>query len=696
MLWIHPLTALRRHLTLFKGLAAMVVFALCSSAVQAQGQAMFSDPQVNANARSSLQDPRLMVLDAQFYLNKYPDLLKAFGPNNLEAAKQHWLNYGIKEGRQSSFAFSLPAYQAKNPGILWDRNIRTYEAVLNYYVTQGYKETPDTTPLDTPFDMPIGFDPDFYRQYYPDLAKAFGTNFGALTRHWREYGSREGRLPSRKALGEALALGVDPEFYANRYSDLRKAFGLNAVALVQHYLNIGRTEGRFAMPGVETAFEAGPPSSGHGRQYLRKGDWLATDQYLKSASRAYIAVQQGDGNFCVYKVGSPQDPTYPGLNWCSRNAPAPTGQYFTIFQGDGNLCTYAGTGPADNKGGVVCPSGPRNGDFYLILQDDGNLVMYPGKNPATRKGDANWNVGYYKNPKESPGQWIVNAANTVGNGTVMAANTVANAAVIAANATANGVTNAANTVAGGTTQLANTIANGTVMAANTVAHTAVDVANQVADFTTNMIDMMRGNCASYSKFFPDPLAGMQQLTLLAQAINASHSNQVTGEVLACANEFKAGYYCQIPEELVSLVKDVKSIPDVVARSAQQSITKECAASYALTAPPLFMVQAPLACGAVKSMVEDSIKLTQCLIAAEKAGALGDLISQTGGGSGTSTAQICETAGKITLKIARSVLSKTIAPNNPAAQVLGYFGKIRGASAISATTAKKLADLPACQ
>lgn len=642
------------------------------------------------------QDRRLMVLDPQYYLDKYPDLQKAFGPNNLEAAKQHWLTYGIKEGRQSSFVFHLVAYQRKNPDILWDRYIRTYEAVLNYYVTRGYKENRDTSPTGTPLDTPLAFDPDFYRQYYPDLAKAHGTDFGALATHWSQWGSKEGRLPNRKALAESLALGVDPEFYANRYSDLRNAFRWNALKLVEHYQQFGRAEGRFAMPGMETAFEAGPPSAGHGRQYLRKGDWLGTDQYLMSASRAYIAVQQGDANFCVYKIGSPQDPTYPGLNWCSRNVSAPAGQYFTIFQGDGNLCTYAGTGPADNKGGIVCPSGPRNGDFYLILQNDGNLVMYPGKNPATRKGDANWNVGYYKNPKQSPGQWIVNAANTVANGTVMAANTVANAAVIAANATANGVTTAANQTAAGTTQLANTIASGTVMAANTVANTTVAVANQVADFTTNMIDMMRGNCGAYAKYFPDPLAGMQQMTLLAQAINASHSNQVTDEVMACANEFKAGYYCQIPEELVSLVKDVKSIPDVVSRSAQQAVTPECAASFALTAPPMFMVQAPLACGAVKSMVEDSIKLTQCLIAAEKAGILGELISQTGGGSGTSTAQVCQTAGKITLKIAKSVLSKQVSANNPAAQVLGYFGKIRGASAISAATYDKLAKLPACQ
>jgi hypothetical protein len=567
--------------------------------------------------------------------------------------------------------------------------------VLNYYVNQGFKETRDTTPQGTPFEMPIGFDPDFYRQYYPDLARNYGTDFGALTRHWLQNGSREGRLPSRKALGEALALGVDPEFYANRYPDLRNAFRLNALALVQHYQNIGRTEGRFPMAGVENAFETQGPSSGHGRQYLRKGDWLSTDQYLRSASRAYIAVQQGDGNFCVYKVGSPQDPTYPGLNWCSRNVSAPAGQYFTTFQGDGNLCTYAGTGPADNKGGGVCPSGPRNGDFYLIVQDDGNLVMYPGKNPATRKGDANWNVGYYKNPRQSPGQWIVGAANTVANGTTMAANTVANAAVIAANATANGVTNAANTVAGGTTQLANTIASGTVMAANTVANTTVDVANQTAAFATLVIDMMRNNCNSYSKFFPDPLTG--GLIGMAQVINATHSNAITGEVTACANEFKSGFYCQIPEEIVSLVSDVKSLGDVAKRSAEQAITKECAASFALTAPPMFMVQAPLACGAIKSMVEDSVKMTTCLIAAEKDGVLGQLISESGeGGGNISTAQACQVAGKVTLKIAKKQLTKQIPPGSQAAKVWSYFSKGALANKTGGETYKRLMSLEACK
>jgi hypothetical protein len=665
-----------RRSTLLRAFAIMILAILCISTVHAQ-------------------DRRLMVLDPQFYLDKYPDLKRAFGPNNLEAAKQHWLNYGIKEGRQSSFFFSLPAYQSKNPD-LWDHNVRTYEAVLNHYINGGYKEPRDATPTGTLFDMPLSFDPDFYQRYYPDIGRAFGGNFGAIVKHWREFGIKEGRLPNREALAEALKLGVDPEYYADRYPDLRNAFGTNATKLANHYKDFGRAEGRYAIPGTESAFESGPPSSGHGRQYLRKGDWLSTDQYIISRSRTYIAVQQADANFCVYKVGTtPQQ--IIGLNWCSRNVSSAGGNYVTVFQGDGNLCTYGGTSPADAKGVIACPSGPRNGDFSLVVQDDGNLVMYPGKTLATRTGPADWNVGYYKNPKESPFKWIANAASTVANGTVLAANTVANTAVLAANATAYGVTYAANQTAQGTTQLANTVANGTVLAANTVAATTVDVANQTANFATNMIDMLRGNCAVYSKYFPDPLAGMQTMTQLAQVINAAHSNNVTSDVLACASEFKAGYYCQIPEELVGLVSDVKGLGDVLRRSAEQSVTKECAGSFALTAPPLFMVQAPLACGAVKSMVEDSIKLTTCLIAAEKDGVLTKLITESGEGGGSiNTAQACQMAGKVTLKIAKRVLTRQIPAGSQAAKVWSFFSKGALADKVGGETYSRLMALDACK
>jgi len=40
--------------------------------------------------------------EAQCYLNRYPDLQKAFGANNIAEAKKHWLNHGKKENRDRS------------------------------------------------------------------------------------------------------------------------------------------------------------------------------------------------------------------------------------------------------------------------------------------------------------------------------------------------------------------------------------------------------------------------------------------------------------------------------------------------------------------------------------------------------------------------------------------------------------------
>ena len=92
-------------------------------------------------------DPRLSVLDPEFYLKKYPDLASAFGGTNFEAAKSHWLQHGIGEGRQPSATFSIQAYLER----------------------------------------------------YPDLAQAFGNNYSAALDHWLNRGRTEIRNPLPKA-----------------------------------------------------------------------------------------------------------------------------------------------------------------------------------------------------------------------------------------------------------------------------------------------------------------------------------------------------------------------------------------------------------------------------------------------------------------------------------------------------------------
>ncbi|MEI6735207.1 MAG: hypothetical protein WCK94_14605, partial [Comamonadaceae bacterium] len=83
----------------------------------------------------------LSVLDATFYLNKYPDLKAAFG-TNLEAAKTHWLQYGYKEGRDSAPGFSIGGYMARYPELQKTLGI-DYAAYLGHWFSNGIKEKRD-------------------------------------------------------------------------------------------------------------------------------------------------------------------------------------------------------------------------------------------------------------------------------------------------------------------------------------------------------------------------------------------------------------------------------------------------------------------------------------------------------------------------------------------------------------------------
>ena len=52
------------------------------------------------------------VFDANYYLNRYADLKKAFGSNQ-SYAFNHFLQFGMKEGRQASANFNVAAYRAR-------------------------------------------------------------------------------------------------------------------------------------------------------------------------------------------------------------------------------------------------------------------------------------------------------------------------------------------------------------------------------------------------------------------------------------------------------------------------------------------------------------------------------------------------------------------------------------------------------
>jgi len=193
------------------------------------------------------------VFDPCFYLNTYPDLAKAFGAD-FEKAAQHWVSTGIAEGRQGIANFSIFAYTmrypAKQAAFVKNGKIDFNAALLDWFNTGRYDGN-NTTPLVCGKTGPLPglrnavFDPCFYVNNYPDLKKAFGTDYFRAFKHWENTGIHEGRQSSADfAVAD----------YIIRYPDLVAAFaGPGApkpryAAALTHWYVSGKKEGRNPKP----------------------------------------------------------------------------------------------------------------------------------------------------------------------------------------------------------------------------------------------------------------------------------------------------------------------------------------------------------------------------------------------------------------------------------------------------------------
>lgn len=117
---------------------------------------------------------------------------------------------------------------------------------------------------------------------------------------------------------------------------------------------------------------------------VRVGDYIGTNDYIQSPQGLFFAIQQSDGNFCVYHGSGPDD-NHGGV-WCSEH-PAGEGQYFAVMQSDANFCVYRGTDPGHNHGGIWCSmhTAPE-GQYFAVIQDDGNFCVYKGTGLGDNQG----------------------------------------------------------------------------------------------------------------------------------------------------------------------------------------------------------------------------------------------------------------------------------------------------------------------
>ena len=172
-----------------------------------------------------------LVYDPDFYYNRYPDLQRAFG-KDWNKLIQHFVNYGMKEGRQAKDSFNVWTYKT-----LYDDLQKAYgddlKKYFEHYMKYGNKE--GRYGSESYFNLV--YDADYYVGKYADLKKAFGTDKNKLLRHFVYYGMKEGRQAKDS---------FNVQNYKANYQDLRKAFGDDLKKYYIHYIEYGYKEHREA------------------------------------------------------------------------------------------------------------------------------------------------------------------------------------------------------------------------------------------------------------------------------------------------------------------------------------------------------------------------------------------------------------------------------------------------------------------
>ena len=183
------------------------------------------------------------VFDATYYLNRYPDLKTALN-NNPATAFDHFINFGMNEGRQATDTFNVISYKNRYPDLRMVFRGTTRDYYI-HYVTSGKKEgriatgdvafMPITTYKNVDYSSVYNF--SSYLAKYADLNTTFRNDDAGAIIHFANNGMNEGRQATDT---------FNVTSYKNRYPDLRTAFGTNLKPYYLHYINNGLKEGRIA------------------------------------------------------------------------------------------------------------------------------------------------------------------------------------------------------------------------------------------------------------------------------------------------------------------------------------------------------------------------------------------------------------------------------------------------------------------
>ena len=133
----------------------------------------------STNAVTIPEELKAYVFDAEYYADRYADLKEAYGYDEA-MLYDHFINYGIEEGRAASPYFDVKFYMNQNTQNFRETMKGDYEKAFNHFLANI-----ESTTL---MKLSENFDPAYYAEQNPDLSE---TTVLGLLEHYVSVGSKK-------------------------------------------------------------------------------------------------------------------------------------------------------------------------------------------------------------------------------------------------------------------------------------------------------------------------------------------------------------------------------------------------------------------------------------------------------------------------------------------------------------------------
>ena len=219
---------------------AMVVSSLFSNGAILPNISVYAAGTKTAVSTATRAEIEASLYDFEYYSMANEDVAVALGYDK-DKMYEHWLNFGMAEGRNASMVFNAKYYLEVNPDVRAAVG-NDYIAAYEHFVTTGLLAGLESSPV---------FSVKYYLQANQDVAEAFGNDYVKAANHFNQNALAEGRSGSGN---------FDYTVYKDCNTDVAELYENDKKGYYIHYINHGRAEGRTA--GLGTSGDSGNNNTG--------------------------------------------------------------------------------------------------------------------------------------------------------------------------------------------------------------------------------------------------------------------------------------------------------------------------------------------------------------------------------------------------------------------------------------------------